>query len=236
MIVAPADDEHAVAVAAALDGRVRLVPLDAEQLTAGAFHVEEGRIEVDGVNFPTSTPTRAWLRRYAPPGWRHGLALDSHDGVVKTAWLTLLAALVRTLSVEWLSEPYALTVADGKLEQLAAARRLGIRVPQTAVVSDPTRIPSALGREIVVKPLGPADYLDENGEARVVFAGVLDRNDPRLCDLPAAPFLLQTAIRARQHLRVVVAAEKVWVCGITAEGRPFDWRQQDEARSHGEQS
>jgi hypothetical protein len=90
-------------------------------------------------------------------------------------------------------------------------------------------VPEELGDRVVVKPLGPADYVDDKEQPRVVFAGSLDRADPRLADLSSAPFLLQTVIHAAQHLRVVVVNDRTWACGIEAADRPLDWRAQDEA-------
>jgi hypothetical protein len=41
-------------------------------------------------------PVRGWVRRLAPPDWQRDLVLESHEAAVKTAWLTLLTAVMRT--------------------------------------------------------------------------------------------------------------------------------------------
>lgn len=233
VIVAPSGDEHADAVAQQIElASGGLVRFDAERLTREPFLVSDAVVELGSppARFLSGGPAaRGWVRRLAPPDWRRDVSLRGHDGVVRTAWLALLGGLIETLPVDWLSPMRALVPVENKLVQDFAARRLGIRTPATVVARSVEQIPAELGEAFVVKPLGPADYVDEHGEARVVFAGAVKRDDPRLAQLHAAPFLVQKLLHVEQHLRVVVVRDRVWVCELNGENRPLDWRRQDEA-------
>lgn len=233
VIVAPSDDEHADAVTACLVERgCPSVRFDAERLTAEPFAVTDDAIELGSPTASfTSGATRdhGWIRRLAPPDWRRTASLSGHDGVVRTAWLALLGGMIETLPVEWLSPMRSLLPAENKLVQYRAARRSGIPTPATIVGSSVQQIPPELGDLVVLKPLGPADYVGEDGQARVVFAGAVSRDDPRLEQLHAAPFIIQELLEAQLHLRVVVVHDRVWACELTGVDRPLDWRRQDEA-------
>jgi hypothetical protein len=233
VIVAPAEDEHADAVAQSICAEGgELVRFDVERLAAESFVVTDDAVEIGmpAVRFSAdATADRGWIRRLAPPDWRRGVSLRGHDGAVRAAWLALLGGLLETLPVEWLSPMRSLVSVENKVVQHRTACRLGIPTPATVVASSVEQVPAELGEVVVVKPLGPADYVDEHGEARVVFAGAVRRDDPRLGQLHAAPFLVQQLLEAELHLRAVVVRNRVWVCELGGEGRPLDWRRQEEA-------
>lgn len=174
--------------------------------------------------------SRGWLRRVAPPGWQRGVVLGSQESAVKTSWLTLLTAFIRSSGVEWLTDLDALNRAENKLAQYRTALTLGIPTPHTVVVSDRLSLPPNLSRQVVVKPLGPGHFTDEMGEGRVVFASDIASNDPRLDELPGAPFIIQELIEAETHLRVVTVADDVWTCAVSADDVPFDWRRRSAAQ------
>jgi hypothetical protein len=234
VIIAPAEDEHADAVIAALaEQRTEAVRFDVESLTREPFLVTDAEIRIGEAAFApleqAAGAPRGWIRRLAPPEWRRDVTPQAHEGVVRTAWLTLLGGVIDALPVEWLTPLQQLLLVENKLVQTRIASRLGVPMPATAVVSHRDQIPDEVGDDILVKPLGPADFVDEEGEARVVFAGVLARNDERLEHLHAAPFLVQQFLAAQAHLRVCVVRDQVWICELGAADRPPDWRRQDEA-------
>jgi hypothetical protein len=89
---------------------------------------------------------------------------------VRTAWINLLVALAHGLEVAWLTPLDALSIAENKALQLLVARRIGIRAPATAVVSDRDRLPPDLLNPVVVKPLGPGAYRGDDQTMRVICA------------------------------------------------------------------
>lgn len=207
-----------------LGGEVLL--FDAESLGETDFVLDDS-----GVRFFESTEgpvplsgCRGWLRRLAPESWRERVAVDSHDGVVQQAWTTAVAALVELAGVRWLSELDRLFAAEDKLVQRRACLEAGVSSPPTVLLTRRERIPPEFGERLVVKPLAAGHYRSEGGEARVVYATPMCRDDPRLDLLVGAPFLVQPELDARSHLRVVTVGRNAWVSELESEHVSVDWR------------
>jgi glutathione synthase/RimK-type ligase-like ATP-grasp enzyme len=166
--------------------------------------------------------------RLAPPEWRLGASPESYEGAVRASWLALVVAIASS-GIPWLSRLERLFLAENKLVQACAAAELGIRTPRSVVASTRHWIPHQLGEPLVVKPLGPGDYLHAAGIGQVVFATELPRRAPELDDLAGAPFLAQEKITAERHLRIVTVGDKVWGFELEASALPLDWRAEDVA-------
>jgi hypothetical protein len=222
------------AVAGVLRDRdIHPVLIDAAKLELGPYTLA-GRtltLEQDGreARVHLGPPTRGWIRRVAPPRWRRSVELGSEAAAVRAAWTALVTAIACAPEVAWLTPLDRLFLRENKLLQSAVARRLGVPTPATSVVSDASAIPAALGDTIVVKPLGPANYIDHTGEAKVVWTQTINRGSPVLERLHSAPFLLQRHLDAERHLRAVTVGDRVWVCELPGRGRPLDWRRDDQA-------
>jgi hypothetical protein len=173
--------------------------------------------------------TRGWIRRLAEPDWRQRDAPGTYGAVVRSAWINLLVAIAHGLDVDWLTPLDALNLAENKAFQLLEAQRLGIRTPATAVVSARDRLPPELGDPVVVKPLGPGAYRDEDGAMRVVHAHLVERGSDVLEALGGAPFLVQDRLEVEQHLRIVTVGQRTWCCRLDATGLPLDWRREEAA-------
>ena len=169
------------------------------------------------------------MRRLSPPGWRAGTVAGSRASAERAAFIALVVGVASHPGVDWLTSYPQLLSTENKLRQAAHAHRLGIDTPRTAVVNSVGDIPEDLGDVVVVKPLGPGHFTEPSGEARVLWAQHLRRDDPRLAALAGAPFLIQERIPARRHLRVVTCGSRSWSCELTADGLPLDWRQSEQA-------
>jgi hypothetical protein len=227
VVVGRREDLHAAAVVEAtesLGGEPLL--LDAESLGDADFLLDDNGVQFfrsDGE--PDSlSGCRGWLRRLAPESWREQVVSDSHEGVVQQAWTTAIAVLVDLAGVRWLSDLKQIFAAEEKLVQLRACRDAGVSSPPTVLVTRRSRIPSEFGEELVVKPLASGHYRTESGEARVVFASPMRRDDPLLDLLAGAPFLIQPVLNARSHLRVVTVRQKAWVSELDSDSVSLDWR------------
>ncbi|RKQ90829.1 hypothetical protein C8N24_0644 [Solirubrobacter pauli] len=186
-------------------------------------------LSLEGRSIALRKTTRGWIRRLAPPQWRTGLVSGSLESAVRSAWLKLVTSVAEDPDVEWVS-PYSRMIAtESKLLQARHAARLDIAVPDTVVSTSIDAAPKWWGDIVVVKPLGPAQYRREDGEAMVVLARDLARSDPRLVDLAGAPFLVQQAVPAKRHLRVVTVGKQAWTCALDARDLPLDWREVREA-------
>lgn len=172
---------------------------------------------------------RGWLRRLGPPDWQDGIVLGSREAANKAAWATLLAAIVRSTSVEWLTKIDDLNRAENKFSQYKAAMSLGIPTPHTIVTSDSRKLASIFGESVVLKPLGPGHFTSRQGTGNIVFTAGMQTDDPRLKSLAGAPFIAQQLISSAAHLRVVTVGNRIWGCEIEAATVPLDWRRQPAA-------
>lgn len=229
VVVGNSDDLHLRVVVDRLAGRDVMV-FDAATLSGQRFRLDPERVQVGDLCAGVEAPAQGWLRRLAPPNWQRGLMLESHDAVVKAAWLAFLVSVTRVCGIRWLTSLDALIAAENKLVQASVARGLGIAVPETTVTNDPEELKQVFPEEFIVKPLGPGHFYEE-GEARVVFSTVLRHNAPELRGLGAAPFLAQRRLRARRHLRVVTVRERLWAASLGGEKWPVDWRSAPDAHS-----
>jgi hypothetical protein len=231
LIVGSVHDEHVQAVVAAMVDSSPVV-LDAASLEEDEFLLDGNRLalhKADGLQEIALSGARGWVRRLSPPGWRTGVIAGSREAAVRSSWIALTVGLASHPEVNWLTAYPRLIGAENKLRQAIQAARLGIRVPRTVVANDPQAIPADLGNELVVKPLGVGHFVKSDGEAQVLWAQTLERDDERLVALAGAPFLVQEQIPAQRHLRVVTLQERAWCCALQADRLPVDWRRDDAA-------
>ncbi|MDP2288145.1 MAG: hypothetical protein Q8M73_06215 [Actinomycetota bacterium] len=208
---------------------------DVATLGGETFVLEEALFFRAGVNFKLGSErpqSRGWIRRLAPLDWNRGIALQSRESAVSSSWMSLLAGVVRSADVEWLTTLDSVLVAESKLTQIQAARALGIQTPRTIVTNNLAAALEAIDGATVVKPLGPSHYFDEFGDPRMVYTTEIELAKLPPETLAGAPFLIQKLIPADFHLRVVTVLQSTWVASIEASGRPLDWRREDAA--HGE--
>jgi hypothetical protein len=227
LIVGSHDDEHVQAVLAATLAADTVV-LDAPALEQTPYLLD-GTTLTFGERRLDLRRTHGWIRRLATPGYRPATVAGSRDAAIRGAWIALTVGLAAHPAVDWLTPYRRLVAAENKLRQAAVAAALGIATPRTVVTADASTIPAALGDTVVVKPLGAGHFTHHDGEARVVYAQPLRRDDPRLGALGGAPFLVQEPVPARRHLRVVTLQDRAWSCALDAAGLPLDWRADEDA-------
>ncbi len=228
VVIGNVGDPHAAAVLDRIPSDFWPLLIDAEKLPTCQYCLQDGLLAVREANgrevkVASGDAARGWIRRLAPPDWHRGLVVESHDGAVKTAWLTLLASVLRLCGVHWLSSVEDLVIAENKLVQYAAALRVGVQVPPTVVTNNHESARATLGGEIILKPLGPGHFY-EGEEPYVVFATVAKLDGPELRSLSAAPFIAQRRLVPRSHFRVITVDRDVWAAELSAANRPPDWR------------
>lgn len=248
-------DPHLAAVTDEVSRRgVTPLVVDAASLETITYRLDDGAFCLGsfadgGTTFrlPLDVPVPGWLRRLAPPRWRAEAPPSSHDAVVRASWLDLLDVTLQASKVHWLTAVDRIVAADNKAVQYAAAARIGVDVPEWCVTNDPEHV--WIEPPLVVKPLGPADYVDADGNAKVVYttavpwqgassprgksgsansaAGAVrahaDERWPGWRALPEAPFILQRRLMPSRHLRVVTVGDRVWVATLSRSA-PLDWR------------
>lgn len=229
IIVGSLQDPHVRAVVAHVPSAV---VLDVERLREidFAFDGEVMRTGEFGQDLYTLAGSRGWIRRLVPPAWQRGVEADSHQAAVAASWLSVLANIIRLGPTQWLTPLDEGLIAESKLSQLRAAKRLGLMTPKTLIATDPTTVVAELGPRPVVKPLTHGYFFDERG-ANVVYAQEVDVEEIPAELWRTVPMLAQERIYARRHFRVVTVADRVWACELEAEGLPVDWRSVES--SHG---
>jgi hypothetical protein len=196
------------------------------------------RLDGDGASLKDSggelvnlAGSRGWLRRLAPDDWQGGVPPDGHEGIVRQAWSAAIVSLVSLARVEWLSSLTRILGAEDKLVQARACRELNLPTPPTVLVTRPQRIPLHFGHRLIVKPFAAGHFREETGDARVVYATPITRDDPRLELLSGAPFLIQPLLGAVAHRRICTVKGQAWVAELNADGLEADWRSIERAHS-----
>lgn len=230
LIVGDKADSHVEAVLAeiARTGGEPPLLLDAPTLTMQPYTIQECSLTIGDVTVRTDEGGRGWLRRYAPTMWGAGAVAGSLESVRKRAFLTLVGAISRVGNRQWLTTLDAMLAAEDRLYQLDVVNRLGQRTPLTVVTSCGDRARELLGGQFIVKPLANGYYNSADGP-RAVFTTAVTQGDLDQTDFADAPFVAQERIKTVEHLRVVTVNGQAWAAALGAEGRPMDWRQEDEA-------
>ena len=210
---------------------MRLAVVDIAELEERGYrlHGRELQLGEGDMAVELTDGTRGWIRRLAPPQWRAGVVGGSHAGAVRTAWTALGVGIAGDTNVAWLTPLERLFLCESKLLQDRIARDLAILTPQTTVTSDRSLIPEALGRNLVIKPLGTSHYASDDAGEQVVWTNPLDVSAPELDHLGSAPFIVQERLDAERHLRVVTVRDRVWVYELDAAGLDVDWRGSEDA-------
>jgi hypothetical protein len=221
------DDPHCKAVATEIGTYgSSYVVLDAASVTHTVRWTTAGLYAADGSTF---MPTRAWIRRVVPTDWHLGVVGGSSEAAILGSKVSLLAAVLRTPAIQWLTSIDSMMRAENKLVQYQSALAAGLQVPQT-ITTGPGWSNVASGDDWVVKSLGPGHFV-EGGQGYVVFTQSIRGLDGSvLVELEEAPFILQKRLIATRHLRIVTVRRRAWACELAANGVPLDWR--SDSRAH----
>ncbi|MEU5242671.1 hypothetical protein AB0G81_00835 [Streptomyces asoensis] len=234
LLIGDATDPHVSTILARLPKQGTVV-IDASTLPSALYRLSPGEgtfVDLAGeqVCLSSEADARGWIRRLAPAGWDTGTVLGSRAAARLAARMTVLAALLRDARVSWMCGVDALFAAENKLVQYRAAQLAGMRVPETFVCTDPAYLAAELGEPFVIKPLGPGNFMTDDGRDQVVHTKAVTAQELARADLLSAPFLAQRLLTARAHLRIVTVDGHAWTAELDASGLPLDWR--ETARAH----
>lgn len=127
--------------------------------------------------------------------------------------------LLNDFGGRWVSHPVATRLAENKLLQLRAARRVGIRAPATLVSQDPAQIRKfcAAYPGAIIKPVATPRGV-ELATTAVVSQELLESDDV----LALTPAIYQECIPGKRHLRISVLGDRCDAALIEADA--LDWR------------
>lgn len=142
----------------------------------------------------------------------------------------------------WMSFPPHIRRASNKIEQLQRAAQLGLRVPQTLVTNDPSRVQEFYDRchgEIIYKALAlptlsvhPTYMLlqpaTEEINDQIIYTTRITKEHLGLLEaVHTAPCQFQELVPKRLELRVTIIGDDMFVCEIHSqedERTSLDWR------------
>ena len=231
IVIGESSDPHVGAVVAAL-ARKRVTPtlLSIRKLQRDAYGLSGEGLTVSGQPVVSSVErVNGWIRRLAPSTWRHDPPNSDLDRVERAAWIEVMLAVSQSPQIRWLSRLRDLDEAENKIVQYRTAEALGLAVPTWFVGSDGAA-DKMRDDHWILKPLGPAEFFDADGDRMQVFAAPVSpliRRDG-YASLATTPFIVQKRVSAKAHLRVVTVADQAWVAWLDAPVE-LDWRKVDYA-------
>lgn len=166
------------------------------------------------------------------PRWPEFTHLDDDDAQFAAAQVRhgLGGTLYALDGPLWVNHPLRIAAADYKVAQLAAAARLGLRVPPTLVTNDLDDAKEFITahREVIFKTLRWTPY-ERDGVRMTTWAEPVTIDDLDET-VGAAPHLFQARVDKTADLRVLVVGEQVFAVRI--ESGLLDWRKDYSALSY----
>ena len=162
-----------------------------------------------------------WWRRFTGtpklPEWLTDPA--ARDLVERECRVTLVGAALTVFGGTWVSDPEATRLAENKLVQLAAGRRVGLRMPRTLISQDPATIRefcSELDHQVVIKTVAGTP-LTPIMTGRIAPEMLASDQALALC-----PAIFQELIPGKSHLRVCCFGDRTHAALLTSDR--LDWR------------
>ena len=165
-----------------------------------------------------------WLRRLEAIE-NDPLATETWSQYATVEWAYALNGLYDAMNARWLpGRPHDILGADGKLTQLARARRAGFRIPDTLLTSNVEEVFAfhETHRGRIISKLPSSTLLEQRGQTFVRFTHRVTRSDLGYLasTLRRAPCLFQEQIEKKTELRVTVVGDRVFSASIdTARNR-----------------
>lgn len=127
---------------------------------------------------------------------------------------------------KWVNDPWLIQVAENKPYQLVLASKVGFRIPDTVVTSDPDvvrRFYKDHDGKIITKIIIPTPILDH-----VIYTNRVGEEDIQVIDsVRMCPSIFQCEISKSYELRITVVGKKVFAAKVLSqedEETKVDWR------------
>nr|WP_329958315.1 hypothetical protein [Paenibacillus allorhizosphaerae] len=230
LIVSFPDDLHAESVCELLSRkhvqaeRVDLSRLNEEnRLTLSLNGQLDAEIVTDsGKRIRLSETRTVWWRRPRLPDAPTEQRVGEISEFVRSEWEHFIEGLEGFANVRWVNLPSSNRLAARKGIQLAAAHKLGLRIPRTIVTNDAQRVREFAdeGYALVYKRIGSAP------RPLTATKDLLPSDLERLHVLTACPAIFQEKIEARLDIRVTAIGPDLYAAEIDSQSgsSPLDWR------------
>jgi glutathione synthase/RimK-type ligase-like ATP-grasp enzyme len=228
VILAPPEDLHARRVAREIEllGEAVLVVswLQAAWGLRASLSYTAERAEVfiqaeqDGSAIRLADVRAIWIRRPSPPAIPPGLIDVEHRHFARQEWQNLLDGLTLSLGLDAVMvNPLPAQRAAVKPYQLAIARRVGLRVPETLITSDPLRaqqfVDAHQGRVVHKAMTSPRNTFVDTRRWQEMDRRALNQ-------LLVAPAIFQRLVEGPIDIRATIVGQEIYAAAIrTAESR-----------------
>ncbi|WP_445269614.1 ATP-grasp ribosomal peptide maturase [Streptomyces sp. DSM 41634] len=140
-----------------------------------------------------------------------------------------LGGIIAALDCRWVSHPSAMSRAEYKPVQLAAARSSGLAIPETLVANNPDDVRTFVDETpgpVICKPIA-SPVLIEDDELRTVYTRVVTEDD--LADLrgiDTTAHMFQAWVDKAHEVRLTVVGDRMFAAEVHAgsEAARVDWR------------
>ena len=229
LVVSHARDTHAGAVLAELgDLGTQAVVLDLGAFPQRATVTFDYEADVPGITYTHDGREPLDLNAFGAVWWRRPQYVDmSHvdDDAGRLfsegEWDEALAGLWPMLDAYWVNEPHTDRRASRKAWQLKEAKRIGLRVPRTAITNDPD-----VARAFVVSCGGPQHTVYKSFSATFAAWRETRRLRPEELDLietvRVAPVIFQEYVPAGVDLRITVIGDEVFPAAIHTDATDYE--------------
>ena len=228
VILAPTQDLHATRVAQEIEllGETALVlswlsaarGLRASLSYDGLLAEAEVQSDDAGPTIRLRDVRAIWTRRPSPPAIPAGVIDPEHRRFARQEWQDLLEGMILTLGLDaMVVNPLPAQRAAVKPYQLAVAQRVGLRVPETLITSDPLR-----ARRFIDKHQGQVVHkaLTSPRFAFVDTRRWQDTDRVALDQLLTAPAIFQRLIDGPTDIRATIVGDEIHAAAIrTADSR-----------------
>jgi len=224
VILAPAEDLHARRVAqeiALLGKGAHIVSwlsaargLRASISYSTTFAEASIQSERDGPVIRLTDVRAIWTRRPSPPAIPPAVLDAEHRRFARQEWQDLLEGLTLSLGLDAIVvNPIPAQRAAIKPYQLAMAQRLGLRVPETLITSDPDR-----AREFIDRHQGRVVHKAMTSPRHAFIDTRLWQETDRgaLRQLLLAPAIFQRLVEGPADIRATVVGREIYAAAISA--------------------
>lgn len=194
----------------------------------------------DGREVDLSRVRAVWARRNGQFTLPEGLSRGQREFVRNECASALLGIYSMFSDAAWMNDYFDEIRSVNKLWQLAVARDVGLRIPETLVTQDPQAAREFCGRHpdaVICKAIGQSGHVprDEEQDGAVIYANRLRGiDDDAFESIRLAPTLLQRYTEKDIELRVTIVGARVFATAIESqrsERSREDWRRYDTDRT-----
>ncbi|MEK7187108.1 MAG: hypothetical protein AAB690_02305 [Patescibacteria group bacterium] len=195
------------------------------------FEVVDGRpifrVVIDGKDYDVDEFTGIWYLKPHLPRELLSHEMVEYRPFIHTQFHALRKALWAVFRNKlWVSDPWAVDMAESKIYQLFLAHQVGFSIPETVITSDPEQVRRFYQRHcgnIVVKIVATSPILDH-----VIATNRVSEEDMKFIEtVREAPAIFQELVPKAYELRITVVRREIFATKIYSqddEETSLDWR------------